>query len=300
MGLLEVGTLAVVVAGMIIYATQTQDMQWAILSTDFIGRSHYPVLHPLLLGAIRVSCAVSIWVVVYRMVMDRTGLTLTVLNRDNTKRAVTLRHWERLTPFTVWSWLLQGVYFTLAGYCSLEAGLHDVWGSGSDGDRLSGPLPPLPVVAERLVWVLFEVSFPIAFLVSMVVSFVLIPGAKKSHMPVDNFFTPLALIMHNFNIWYMAFEFVANQLPFAGWHVSFVLTYALAYAIFSWFWHYYKGIYYYFFLDYERPGAIGWYVGLLLGVSLLYGAGYGCAHLQYHHSHAIPNAVSLLLERFND
>lgn len=286
MGFLEVGSFAALLTLGGIYITQVKDMQWEILSTEFIGHSHIEAIHPLALGAIRAVFAISVWAVIIGMVTDKVGLTVTVLQRNNTPKAVKLIYLERLTAFTVWSWILQGFYFTLASYCSIEAGLKDVYGSTA--------LPPMPIFLQRLTWVLFEISFPVAFLVSLVVTFVLIPGAKKNKMPLDLFFSVFSLMMHNCNIWYMAFEFIANQLPFVGWHVCFLLFYALSYAVFSWFWHYYKGIYYYFFLDYERPGAIFWYIGLVVGVSLLFAAGYGCAHLQYNHSHTIPNLVSRL------
>lgn len=100
--------------------------------------------------------------------------------------------------------------------------------------------------------------------------------------------------MHNANVGYMAFEFVANQLPFVIWHIVFMLFYATAYVIFSWIWHHLRGIYYYYFLDYERPGAIFWYLGLLIGISILFLAGYFCSLMQYNYNHTIPNLVSIL------
>ena len=162
-------------------------------------------------------------------------------------------------------------------------------------EHTDSKLPELPAWIQRLTWVLFEISFPVAFLVSMVVTFVLIPGCKKDNLPTKLFFQFLPLVMHNANIAYMAFEFIANQLPFVIWHIVFMLFYATAYVIFSWIWHQLRGIYYYFFLDYERPGAILWYLGLLVGISILFLAGYVCSMIQYNYNHTIPNLVSEIL-----
>ena len=147
-----------------------------------------------------------------------------------------------------------------------------------------------------MTWVLFEISFPISFLVSMVVSFVLIPTAKKSKMPVDGFFKLYPLEMDNCNIIYMTGEFIANQLPFVLTHMTLMLLYAYSYVIFSWIWHYSRGYYYYFILDYHRPGALFWYVGLLSGVSVLFCAGYACSYLQSTGNHIAANLVSTLLQ----
>jgi hypothetical protein len=289
MGFLDVAVVASGFVVMAIYVIQTQEMEWGLVSMDALGRSHIPGLSPLIFGIIRGLCAISVWAVIVSIITDRQGLTLTVLNLDNTKRAILLKHFERLSPFTVWSWILQGIYFTLTCYCSIYLGIKDQLPS----DQIH-PLPMMPMILQRIAWVLFEISFPVSFLVSMIVSFVLIPGARKNKMPTDNFFKIYALVMHNCNILYMAGEFIANQLPFVLTHITFMHLYAIGYAIFSWIWHYYKGFYYYFFLDYNRSGAFFWYFGLLFGVSLLFLAGYGCAHLQNNNNHTVPNVVSYM------
>ncbi len=286
MGFAEVALLALILVGGSTYTILTQEMEWEQLSTDVLGRSHLSGVDALTFGFFRGICALSVWAVIISIVVDRAGLTITVMNLDNSKRSVLLKSFDRLTPFTVWSWIVQGVYFTLTSYCSIHLGLNDIM-KGS-----SNPLPPLPVKLQRLAWVLFEISFPVAFLVSMVVSFVLIPGAKKNKIPVDNFFKIYALVMHNCNILYMAGEFIANRLPFIMSHITFMLLYAFSYVVFSWIWHHYRGFYYYFFLDYNRSGAFLWYLGLIMGVSLLFCAGYGCAHLQSNDNHTVPNVVS--------
>jgi len=127
-----------------------------------------------------------------------------------------------------------------------------------------------------IIWILFEISFPIAFLVSLVVTYVLIPSGKKSGVPVHVFFHLVPLLMHNANVLFMMIEFNYNSIPFNFHHFTFMLLYALAYVFFSWIWFQYKGIFYYFFLDYASPYAILWYIGLLIGVLVLFFGGYVC------------------------
>jgi hypothetical protein len=152
-------------------------------------------------------------------------------------------------------------------------------------------LPELPLFLQRISWVLFEISFPVAFLISLVVKYLLIPGCKKDKLPTVLFFQPIALLMHNANIVFMCFEFWINQLPFVFTHIVFMLFYGLAYVSFSWFWFWSRGYYYYFFLDYDRQGAIWWYIALIIFLCLLFLAGYECSHLQDHYSHLVPNLV---------
>eukprot|EP01035_Chromulina_nebulosa_P027837 gene27837-36661_t len=49
-----------------------------------------------------------------------------------------------------------------------------------------------------------------------------------------------------------------------------MLMYGMAYSVFAWYWHWLRGVYYYFFMDYERAGAIYWYVGLMAAFSVFY------------------------------
>lgn len=73
-----------------------------------------------------------------------------------------------------------------------------------------------------------------AYLVSVVVTFVLIPGGKQQGLPTANFFKVLPLLMHNANVVFMALELVLNRIPFCAMHFPFVLIYGSAYVIFSW------------------------------------------------------------------
>jgi len=186
--------------------------------------------------------------------------------------------------------LSQGYYFLMAAYCSFCIHFRTV-------DDASSSLKPYFVEPSVtfcfITWVLFEVCFPIAFLVSSIVTFVLIPHAKKANLPTDNFYVIIPLIMHNANILFMALEIIANQIPFSVWHFPFLWIYGIAYCVFSWIWNHYHGYYFYFFLDYTRPGAIVWYIALLSIVGLFFSVGFGASYLMITHGDSyVPAFVS--------
>lgn len=104
---------------------------------------------------------------------------------------VTLRGAGRFTTFTVWCFVTQGIYFCLASFCTIWAGLGG-W--------------PLPGVAAA-TWVLFEVSLPMALLVTTVSTFVLFPAAERSGSDALAIMRRWpALVMHNLNVVFMVLE----------------------------------------------------------------------------------------------
>lgn len=141
--------------------------------------------------------------------------------------------------------------------------------------------------------ILFEISFPVSFMVSSLVTFVLIPYAKKAKMPIDNFFVIVPLLMHNANIVFMAIELIVNKIPFALWHFPIVVMYGLLYAMFSWTWNYHKGYYFYYFMDYTRRGAIYWYIGLIVIAGVFFLLGVGCSRMMSSSADSVlPSLVS--------
>lgn len=171
---------------------------------------------------------------------------------------VHLKHLSRITTFTVWSWILIGLYFGLTLYithCS---------------DHLRSE-PPAWLL--HLAWVLYEVSFSVALLITVLVTFVLIPAAKHRGLPVVTFFNTPALLMHNANVVFMLLESACNRLPFLLPHIVFGVFYGVLYVVFAWLWFWHKGVFYYFFLDYEHPHAVLCHLGLIaaLGVFFYFG-----------------------------
>jgi hypothetical protein len=143
-----------------------------------------------------------------------------------------------------------------------------------------------------VTWVLFEVSFPVGFVVSSIVTFVLIPHAKRTDMPTDNFFVIIPILMHNVNIVFMALEIIVNRIPFSLWHFPFILLYGICYGVFSWVFYHYYGFYHYFFLNYDRKGAIYWYIALMVIIGGFFILGYAFSTVVNNIDSIVPSIVS--------
>jgi len=125
----------------------------------------------------------------------------------------------------------------------------------------------VPPVFFQVTVVIYEISFSMAFLVTIVVTFVLIPFGKAKGAPIDVFFKVPALIMHNMNVIFMVIETITSKLTFHSMHLPYVILFGCSYVVFSWIWYQIKGVFYYFFLDYEREKAVLFHIGLITMVS---------------------------------
>mmetsp|Transcript_9289 Transcript_9289/g.20212 ORF Transcript_9289/g.20212 Transcript_9289/m.20212 type:complete len:150 (-) Transcript_9289:352-801(-) len=113
--------------------------------------------------------------------------------------------------------------------------------------------------------ILFEVCFCTSVLVTLVVHFVLIPVAKRQDPYRYSRLTAWrAMTLHYANVLMIFTEAFFSQLEVHLEHWVFVLAFCNLYLVFAWAWYYKTGVYYYFFLNYNRfrwaPLA---YVGLV-------------------------------------
>ena len=172
----------------------------------------------------------------------------------------------RFTTFTVWSWLLQGIYFTLSAYISAS--------------HLS--LVPLNRELAQSVldstWVLYEVCLSTSILITVVVTFVLFPVAIKAGSEKLLLYND-ALLMHNANIIFMVSELILTAVPVNPFHFVFAILWGALYVVFSWFWLGSTGVVYYFFLDYRKPRTALYIIGLIAALSVFYFLGYGVSTL---------------------
>lgn len=143
------------------------------------------------------------------------SIVITAHRPDNTTTEIKMIKPLRFCTFTVWSWCLQSLFFALV--VSMHLGL----------------IPATPVLV-RVAVVLFEVSLAIAMLVTIVVSFVLLPVAIRSNARLDVFFTISALMMHNANLAFMVAELLMNQVTAEFADFPFVLLFGASYVVFSW------------------------------------------------------------------
>jgi len=176
------------------------------------------------------------------------------LVRNWKNEIVHVRRLKRFTTFTVWSWGILTLYFVWATYLTF-----------SD-----------PSGRSRWFPVLFEVCFCAAAQVTLVVHFILIPVARrKDKYRLSRLLNWRALTLHYANIVMMLIEAVLTQYPIRRQHWIFFLAFGNAYMLFALFWYQIMGVFYYFFMDYNRfwwsPFA---YLGLVLIFAAIY---FGCA-----------------------
>jgi len=162
-----------------------------------------------------------------------------------------------LCAFTLQCWLLQLLYFAGASACSLAVmvGWHNV-----------------STAATAFLWLAFEASFSCAILVTVAVSFVLIPeNAKQGNAEgVANFFTWSTLMMHNANLAFMATELVLSRLTLQITHFPVVVLWGLYYVLIAWGLLRFTGVILYPFLDPTIPRAVVCHVALIVALLVFF------------------------------
>lgn len=179
---------------------------------------------------------------------------------------------SRFTTFTTWCFSLLCAYFMLATLCSLAA----LFGYGPS-------LPPWLMIATHR---LFAISYPLSLLVTTVVSFVLIPTARRHQQPIDRMFRWRPQMMHNGNVLMLQCAMVMTPLPITLAFLPYTVLFGYCYLVFAWYWFWRTRVFYYFFLDYRRPYAVLTYLGLFVALALFYSL--AClisAVLQHHRGH---------------
>lgn len=167
------------------------------------------------------------------------------------KGAVAIGGMEVLSTFTVWCYLLVGLYFLAAGLVSTAACL------GMKGESACSHL------LSCALWVWFESMLSCAILVSVVVWGVLLPSIYIATGTDGGLLSYLTLSAHNLNSVFMLAEGLLNRLYLEPAHIVFVLYYGGLYLLFSWFFFLRTGVFWYFFIDWRSPWTIGGYTLLI-------------------------------------
>jgi hypothetical protein len=155
-----------------------------------------------------------------------------------------------LVFFTVWSWLMLGVYFLSA------SSLFFLSDESSD--------------FRRMVLVCWEVAAPNALLVSVVITFVIWPEMIKKKEPTDGLAKPTVLMQHNLNSVMVLLELFLGNTPLTLSHAAVAPIFGLCYVIFAWAIASYispknGAVYLYFFFD----STLGAKFGLIAHAGLL-------------------------------
>jgi hypothetical protein len=223
------------------------------VSLQEVGTSGVVSLNAVL--SLRLLCAAVALYTLLCVYFNRTGLELSY--RGATVRLYRLSRW---TTFTVWCFTTIFLYFALAAYCS--------------GMSLAGRSQQIHPAIVHATLILFEVSYPMSLLVTVVVTFVLIPAALRTDHPFRRMFCWRPLMMHNGNVLMMQLAMLSAPPPVTLSHLPYAMLFGCAYATFSWLWFRRTQVFYYFFLDYRRSYAIFAYLGLFTILNLFYGLSY--------------------------
>jgi len=257
--------IAIICIGAYITATKL-DFQWDLVGFSDLIDSNCPnfVNSDLLFGLRVVYLAIIAYTIVF-MLVDKEGLKLQLVNPADKLLDVHLFGIQRFSAFTVWSWTLQGFYFLLVTFFTV---------ADKYAPALKTFLAPHQWLLTRLAWGGFEVSFAMSFMVTTVVTFILIPSAHRKKLPYDNFFKILPLLMHNLNVVFMASELFFNKLPILLSHNALCFWWGMTYTLFAMYWFQLHGFFFYFFLDYSKPLAPIW-TWILMGIySLFFSSGH--------------------------
>lgn len=149
-------------------------------------------------------------------------------------RVAYVKHAARFCTFTLWCNVTSTLYFWASALATMTL--------------LSGAQLAVPMAA--LVMLLWEVAFPLSWLVSLVVSFVLIPvGRRTDPERVEVLLRWRPQVLHNGYLITCVLEFALAAPPMAWNHWPCMFIFGSAYLIFAWCMYARIGVYAYFFLD---------------------------------------------------
>lgn len=191
--------------------------------------------------AYRFVCLVVVVVTMWAVLADESPF---VFQYDEAR--VELLGLARMSTFTTWHFTVIGLYF----FAQLSA--------------------RVGIIAEShpILTILYEIMFPLAILVSAIITWVLYPQAAKdrpTHQRVlDRQFMWPALVMHNANLVMCVGEAMLGVTPWRFGYASLPLVFGMSYVVFSWIWYSKTGIFYYFFMDWRWRWAPLSYAAVLI------------------------------------
>jgi hypothetical protein len=197
----------------------------------------------------RASCATAWCFTLAHSYLDQNGLQI-----SHRGRVVTVRHSARFVTFTLWCNAVITLYWLCATAGSSLAALG---ARGAAARRLA-----------TLSLVLWEIAFPLSWLVALVVSFVLIPAAvRKEPEKVEVLLRWRPQVLHNGYVLACACELVLAKPPMVSAHFPLMILFGTGYIAFAWAMHARLGVYAYFFLDPTFSWSPIAYAALLLVTS---------------------------------
>ena len=246
---LETAATIIVMLFALLYYLGVSDILEMTHTQSQIAASEY--VPEILLALFRTAAAVlAIFTVVSICINKDGGMSLPLFYDSRQSREVVMRGTHRLAPFTVWSFIAFGLYFTIAAASSWVL-------------VLGGEVPKWALASAPIA---FATACGTALLVTVVVTFYLIPSNAAKGFDVSKYFEWYELVMHSGNVIILGAELVLGGIDITLGMVAFpvlfgvaYIGFANAYAVFG------GGIYMYDFLDPRlRSGPIIHLILLLL------------------------------------
>ena len=251
---LETAALTAFMLLAMIYYIVTSGVGEVSQTQSQIAGSQY--LPDILLALFRTVAAVLALFTLVSICIDEEGsVSLPVFYDSRQRGEVVLLGAHRLIPFTVWSFAAFGLYFTIAAASSWVL-------------VLGGEVPGWALTSAPLA---FATACGTALLVTVVVTFYLIPSNTAKGYDVSKYFEWHEVLMHNGNVIILGLELVLGDIDITLGMVAFPVLFGIvyigfanAYAMFG------GGIYLYDFLDPRLKGGLIIHLVLLLIISGFY------------------------------
>ncbi|CAE8688163.1 unnamed protein product [Polarella glacialis] len=165
--------------------------------------------------------------------------------------------WRKALFYTVWNYHWQILFWACATTASASTILH-----GTAELPGTARIEYLSPRFRTVLGILFEVSLPMTFFVSIVLWGVLAPVAAENGKGWQ-VFTFYSYNQHALNTLCTLVEFCINRLLIVRHHMILVLVWSSIYCVFSWIQHAFTDFWPYFFLQLNFA-ALFWYALLLL------------------------------------
>ena len=192
------------------------------------------------IAAFRAIVSLVCFSTIASIILDPKGMTYNVLDYETKLYGPKkITGTTRMSAFTMWSFTLLGVYFAVSSYSSWS--VHYGWELG-----------------EWTVWLvpaLFSSAIASAFLVTVTVTYMLIPEANERGDNITHYFNWDSQLMHNGNVIFILIEMAVSDISLSLWHVPYPVIFGCIYVLFSAFNARRSGIYFYDFIDPRLNGS---------------------------------------------
>ena len=236
---LETAAMIIVLTFALLYYIGISDILGATHTQSQVAASEY--VPDILLTLFRTAAAVlAIFTVVSICINEDGGLSLPLFYDSRQRGEIVMMGAHRLVPFTVWSFIAFGLYFIIAAASSWVL-------------VLGGEVPWWALASAPI---LFATACGAALLVTVVVTFYLIPSNAAKGFDVSKYFEWYEVVMHSGNVIILGAELILGGIDITLGMVAFPMLFGMvyigfanAYAVFG------GGIYMYDFLDPRLRGG---------------------------------------------